>query len=110
MSTDSRGAVSFRMTAAAALRILPAMTKQQNPSVESLSFEQALAELEAIVRELENGQGDLDGAISQYERGTILKNHCMKKLEAARMRVEKIMQNQQGEAVGVAPLDEAEGA
>jgi exodeoxyribonuclease VII small subunit len=58
---------------------------------DELSFEAALAELEAIVRELESGQGDLDAAIAQYERGTALRTHCSKKLDAARMKVEKIM-------------------
>lgn len=71
---------------------------------ENLSFEQALSELEAIVRELEGGQGDLDAAISQYERGTALKKHCMDKLQAARMKVEKIMQQPDG-SVQTQPLD-----
>jgi exodeoxyribonuclease VII small subunit len=73
-------------------------------TIDAMSFEQALAELESIVRELESGQGDLDKAIVDYERGTQLKDHCMKKLGAARLKVEKIMQNQQG-AVNTMPFD-----
>lgn len=80
-----------------------AKTAPQSP--ESLSFEQALAELEAIVRELEGGQGNLDVAISQYERGTALRKHCMDTLQAARMKVEKIMQQQDG-SLRTEPLDE----
>jgi len=79
----------------------PESTTESNPV---LSFEAALSELEAIVRELEAGQGDLEKAISDYERGTKLKEHCLKKLADARLKVEKIIQNQQGE-VTVAPFD-----
>ena len=76
-------------------------------SPEKLSFEEALSELEAIVRELEGGQGDLDGSIKQYERGTALKKHCMDKLESARMKVEKIMQQPDG-SLKTEPLDAEE--
>ena len=65
------------------------MTEQSN-TVEPLSFEEALAELEQIVGRLESGQGSLDDAIKAYERGSDLKKHCQKKLDEARMKVEKI--------------------
>ena len=58
--------------------------------VETLSFEDALAELEEIVSRLEGGQGSLNDAIEAYERGSILKRHCQAKLEEARLRVERI--------------------
>jgi exodeoxyribonuclease VII small subunit len=58
--------------------------------VEALNFEEALAELEQIVGRLESGQGSLDDAIKAYERGSDLKKHCQKKLDEARMKVEKI--------------------
>ena len=58
--------------------------------VEAMSFEQALAELERIVQDLERGQLDLEAAISAYERGTLLKEHCGRKLREAQLRVEKI--------------------
>jgi exodeoxyribonuclease VII small subunit len=41
----------------------------------TLSFEDALAELETIVRQLEAGQGKLDDNISAYERGALLRAH-----------------------------------
>ena len=56
--------------------------------IAGLSFEQALAELEKIVAELESGQAPLERSIEVYERGAALKAHCEKKLEAARLRVE----------------------
>lgn len=55
-----------------------------------LSFEEALTELELIVRELEAGDSNLDVSVLRYERGAFLKSHCEAKLAEARMRVEKI--------------------
>jgi exodeoxyribonuclease VII small subunit len=63
---------------------------EERTKVEKLSFEDALAELEQIVGRLESGQGSLDDAIKAYERGSDLKKHCQKKLDEARMKVEKI--------------------
>ena len=44
--------------------------------ISALSFEDALKELETIVKRLENGQSTLDQAIGDYERGSALKRHC----------------------------------
>ena len=71
----------------------------------ALSFEQALAELEKIVAELESGQAPLERSIEMYERGAALRAHCESKLEAARLRVEKIVMNPQGQAERVEPAD-----
>lgn len=72
--------------------------KDQNKSnLEDLSFEDALTELEEIVRQLEQGRGTLDNSISAYERGTLLKKHCEDKLNNARMRVEEITVGSEGE-------------
>ena len=54
-------------------------------SIESLSFEEAMGELETIVRGLESGQAKLDDSISSYERGTALKNHCETLLKQAQL-------------------------
>lgn len=59
-------------------------------SVETLSFETALAELEGIVRDLETGKAALEDSISSYERGVLLKSHCEKKLREAEAKIEKI--------------------
>jgi exodeoxyribonuclease VII small subunit len=59
--------------------------------IETLSFEQALAELEQIVGRLESGQAPLEDSIRLYERGAALKVHCETRLDAARLRVEKIV-------------------
>jgi len=73
------------------------MSAPQPPSLSELSFEQALAELETIVRALESGQAPLEQSIVQYERGAALKAHCEAKLAAARLRVEKIVIGSGGE-------------
>jgi exodeoxyribonuclease VII small subunit len=59
--------------------------------IDGLTFEQALAELERIVGQLESGQAPLEASIELYERGARLKSHCEQRLEAARLRVEKIV-------------------
>jgi len=58
--------------------------------IAELSFEDALAQLEGIVRNLEGGDSALDDAIASYERGAALKRHCESKLRQAQARVEKI--------------------
>lgn len=64
--------------------------------IKTLSFEQALQELETIVSRLESGQAPLEDSIRLYERGALLKAHCEQRLEAARLRVEKIVVGAQG--------------
>ena len=59
----------------------------ENP-VEEMSFEQALAELETIVRALEQGSAPLDESIELYQRGDRLKRHCEARLKAAQMSVQ----------------------
>jgi exodeoxyribonuclease VII small subunit len=61
------------------------------PEITEMSFEDALAELEQIVRRLEGGQVKLDEAILSYERGAQLKRHCERKLNEAQQRVERIV-------------------
>ncbi len=73
------------------------------PEIKKMSFEEALAELESIVREMEGGSGDLDEAINAYARGASLKLHCENKLKDAQARVDKIVVGS-GD-VAVEPLD-----
>jgi exodeoxyribonuclease VII small subunit len=61
------------------------------PDIAVMSFEDALAELEQIVRRLEGGQVKLDEAILSYERGAQLKQHCERKLNEAQQRVDRIV-------------------
>jgi exodeoxyribonuclease VII small subunit len=74
------------------------------PDLQDLTFEQALAELEQIVARLESGQAPLEDSIRLYERGAALKGHCETRLEAARLRVEKIVMGA-GAAPAAAPAE-----
>lgn len=60
------------------------------PAPESMSFEDALGELETIVGALESGKAPLEDSISSYERGIALKKQCEKKLSEAQEKIEKI--------------------
>jgi exodeoxyribonuclease VII small subunit len=75
------------------------------PGITSLSFEKALAELEMIVKKLEQGNVDLDESILIYERGEALKKHCEKLLTLAEKRIEKIVPGPDGQAVSTVSLD-----
>nr|WP_321985871.1 exodeoxyribonuclease VII small subunit [uncultured Lichenicoccus sp.] len=69
-----------------------------------LSFEDALAELETIVRGLEGGQQKLEDAITCYERGAALRRHCEAKLSQAEARVQAIVERADG-TPELRPLD-----
>jgi len=73
---------------------------------ESMSFEEALGELEKIVGALESGKAPLEDSITSYERGMALKAHCEKKLNAAQEKIEKITINPDGSAT-TEPFDKA---
>ena len=73
--------------------------------IDELSFEAALAELEGIVRGLEQGQAPLDQSIALYQRGDRLKRHCEARLKAAQARIEKISLGPDGQPVGTSPFD-----
>jgi exodeoxyribonuclease VII small subunit len=75
---------------------------QTPPEIAVLSFEDALNELEQIVRKLESGSAKLDEALASYERGALLKRHCEAKLREAQLRVEKIVVSAEG-AVATEP-------
>ena len=66
-------------------------------NLSELGFEEALAKLENIVRELEGGRIRLDDAVKAYEEATMLKKICEAKLENARLKIEKIEESKDGE-------------
>lgn len=76
------------------------------PVLDTLSFEAALAELEALVRDMESGKTGLEESINAYERGIRLKNHCQARLDAAQMRINQITQNADG-TVSIGPATDA---
>lgn len=77
----------------------------EEATVAGLSFEAALAELEAIVERLEAGKVDLEKSIEIYARGEKLREHCETLLRAAEARIEKITLKGNGAPAGTEPLD-----
>lgn len=75
-----------------------------NGDIATMSFEKALAELEAIVSKLESGGVPLEQSIAYYERGEALKKHCDRLLREAELKVERI-QASEGTARSTASLD-----
>ena len=69
-----------------------------------MNFEDALKELEGIVRNLESAQIPLEDSINAYERGIALKKHCEAKLKDAQAKIEKITVAKDGK-VSTTPLD-----
>ncbi len=72
---------------------------------ETLSFEEAMRELEATVGKLEHGEATLEESIALYERGAALRAHCDKVLRAAEERVEKITLAANGQPTGTVPAE-----
>jgi exodeoxyribonuclease VII small subunit len=70
----------------------------------NLSFEDAMRELESIVRDLETGKAKLDDAVRAYERGAALKAHCEAKLAGAQAKIEQITIGPDGK-ISTAPFD-----
>lgn len=64
---------------------------QSPPDPAAMSFEQALAELEKIVAQMERGDVALEDSIALYQRGAALKAHCETKLKDAQLKVEQIV-------------------
>jgi exodeoxyribonuclease VII small subunit len=57
---------------------------------EEMSFEQALEELDALVRKMESGELGLDDSISAYRRGADLARYCQGRLGAAEQEIRKL--------------------
>ena len=67
-----------------------ASAKKTEKSVEELSYEEALTELEGIVESLEDGQNPLEESLNLFERGQDLVTHCGALLESAQLKVQKL--------------------
>ena len=73
--------------------------------VENMSFEQAMAELEQVVGQLERGEVPLEQSIKLYERGALLKARCETKLKEAEEKVAAITLDANGEPQGLKPVE-----
>lgn len=74
-------------------------------SIEKMTFEEALAELTDLVKDLDADNVNLSEAINSFERGMELKTYCEAKLKDAKLKVEKIVEFSDG-GVTTAPLEE----
>lgn len=81
------------------------MAETKIKPVDKMSFEEALAELEVIVRQLETGDVELEKSIAIYERGAALKSHCEARLKSAELKVEQIVQGVAGPTTEPAAFD-----
>lgn len=85
---------------------MPEQPDEIPDDIRQMSFEEALAQLENVVRRLESGDAKLEESIDLYTQGTRLKRFCDEKLADARARIEKISIGDDGQAAGTTPLDE----
>jgi exodeoxyribonuclease VII small subunit len=76
--------------------------------VKDLPFDQALAELQAVVSKLETGGLPLEESIALYERGVALHDHCARLLGDAELRVQRLVEQAGGSlrAIDLSPEDE----
>ena len=70
-----------------------------NDQLKKMTFEDAMKELENLVDSLDKGDVSLDEAIAAYDRGSQLKDHCQKKLNEAKMKVETIQSSDDNKVI-----------
>jgi exodeoxyribonuclease VII small subunit len=61
-----------------------------DPTPQPPRFEQALAELEKILRDLEDGTTSLEDSLARYERGVGLLKHCYAQLQGAEQKIRQL--------------------
>ena len=74
--------------------------------VAEMTFEQAMADLEQVVTQLERGDVALEDSIALYERGAELKKHCEAKLKQAEEKVAAITLDVGGQPSGTTPVED----
>ena len=73
--------------------------------VAEMTFEEAMAELEQVVGQLERGDVALEDSIKLYERGAELKKRCETKLKEAEEKVAAITLEGEGNPAGLKPVE-----
>lgn len=76
-------------------------------TISEMNFEDALSELETIVKSMESGGSKLEDSIKSYERGIELRKHCESKLREAQEKIEKITMTENG-SLATEPFAEEE--
>jgi exodeoxyribonuclease VII small subunit len=80
--------------------------KSAGQPTESLPFEEALKQLEAIVETMESGDLPLENMLARYEEGVKLARHCQAKLEEAGQKIQQLEKSAAGEFT-LKPLEES---
>ncbi len=70
-------------------------------AIDAMSFEQAMAELENTVNQLESGETSLDDSIKLFEYGSSLKKRCETTLNSAQEKINTIMLDADGQPAGL---------
>jgi exodeoxyribonuclease VII small subunit len=83
--------------------------RTDGPEVSGLTFDEALAELQRTVGELEQGGQALERSIELYERGVLLQERCAALLNEAELRVQRLVERSSG-AIEVAQVRAGEGS
>ncbi len=68
------------------------MTAEEN-DLQALTFEQAYAQLEQIIAQLESGELSLDESVTLYARGQALAQHCNTLLDTAELRIQQLSED-----------------
>lgn len=72
----------------------------------TFSFEQAMEELELVVRQLETGKIKLDDAVSAYEKGVKLKQICEEKLAQAKAKIDILVLDKNNTPIKMESFDD----
>ena len=70
------------------------------------SFEEAVAELEKILADIESAEAGLEDSLAKYERGTFLIQHCRGVLASAEKQMEQVTRDASGTLTATAPTEE----
>ena len=68
-----------------------AVDKKFDKKISKMTFEEAMLRLEEIIEILSSQKINLDSMIELYEEGNALKEHCTKRLEEAKMKIETVL-------------------
>jgi exodeoxyribonuclease VII small subunit len=84
------------------------MAERDDAAETPLTVEESLEELEQLVVRLEHGEGDLEAALADFERGVGLVRSCTEMLSKMELRVQELVVTEDGEIV-TNPFDEGDG-
>jgi exodeoxyribonuclease VII small subunit len=73
--------------------------QEEKPQSDALPFEDAVAQLEEVVRDLEAGEIPLEAALARFEEGVRLSRYCLGVLDSAQGRIEQLVGELNGEPV-----------